>query len=79
MSTEECIYEICLKGHLDEQWISWFEGFTISHGFDQEGEPVTWLSGVIADQAALHGVLIKVRDIGIPMLSVNRIPTGGRR
>ncbi len=79
MATEECIYEICLKGHLDEQWVSWFEGFTITYSFSHEGTPVTTLSGAIADQAALHGVLIKLRDIGIPLLSVNRVPSGGKR
>ncbi len=79
MVIEEYIYEICVKGHLDEQWVSWFEGFTITHGFSHEGLPVTKLSGSIADQAALHGVLIKIRDIGIPLLSVNRSPPGGNK
>lgn len=75
MSLEGSNYEICVKGHLDEQWVSWFEGLTIAHGFNQDGTPVTILSGAIPDQAALHGVLIKLRDIGIPILSINRIET----
>ncbi len=72
MSPKESTYEICVKGHLDERWVSWFEGFTIAHAF-QGGTPVTKLSGTIADQAALHGVLVKLRDIGIPILSFNLI------
>ncbi len=72
MSVERNTYEICVEGHLDERWVSWFEGFTIAHGL-QNGTPFTKLSGAIEDQAALHGVLIKLRDIGIPILSINRI------
>ncbi len=72
MSAERDSYEIRLKGHLDERWVSWFEGFTIAHGF-QNGAPVTKLSGSIADQAALHGLLIKLRDIGITILSINLV------
>ncbi len=75
MSPERSNYKICVKGHLDEQWVSWFEGLTIAHGFSQDGIPITTLSGAIPDQAALHGVLIKLRDIGIPILSINRIET----
>lgn len=73
MSPERSTYEICVEGHLDERWVSWLEGQKITHGFSQDGTPVTKLSGSIADQAALHGVLIKLRDIGIPILSVNSI------
>ncbi len=72
MSDERDSYEIRLKGHLDERWVSWFEGFTIAHGF-QNGVPVTKLSGSMADQAALHGVLIKLGEIGIPILSINLV------
>jgi len=72
MFAERDSYEIRLRGHLDERWVSWFEGFTIAHDF-QNGVPVTKLSGSMADQAALHGVLIKLRDIGIPILSINLV------
>lgn len=58
-----------LKGHLSNRWSSWFEGLTISN--DEEG--YTTLSGPIADQAALFGLLKKVRDMGMPLLSLNRI------
>lgn len=62
-------YEIRLKGHLDQRWIDWFEGLTIT--LEDNGE--TRLTGSVADQAALHGLLKKVRDLGIELLSVNRI------
>jgi hypothetical protein len=75
MSATRNIYEICLKGHLDERWVSWFDGFTIDHSI-QNGAPVTRLSGPIADQAALHGLLINLRDIGIPILSINLVEPG---
>ena len=61
-------YEIRLKGHLDSQWAMWFEGLTIT--LDENGD--TLLSGSVADQAALHGLLRKVRDLGMPLVSVNQ-------
>ncbi len=62
-------YEICVKGHLDQRWSNWFEGFAIA--LTDNGE--TQLSGPVVDQAALYGLLIKVRDLGLPLVSV--IPT----
>ncbi|MEM8810328.1 MAG: hypothetical protein AAGF01_30295 [Cyanobacteria bacterium P01_G01_bin.38] len=59
-------YEICVKGHLDQRWSDWFEGFAIA--LKDNGE--TLLSGPVVDQAALYGVLIKVRDLGLPLVSV---------
>ncbi len=73
MSPETNNYDICLKGHLDQRWMSWFEGLSIAHGFSRDGTPVTTLSGDLPDQAALHGALAKLRDIGIPILSINRV------
>jgi hypothetical protein len=61
--------EIRLKGHLDERWADWFEGLTITH--EDNGE--TRLTGPVVDQAALHGFLRKVRDLGLPLISVNRL------
>ncbi len=67
-NTPECkIYEIKLKGLLNESCTDWFEGLTITH----EKDGTTKLAGEIVDQAALHGVLKKVRDLGLPLLSVN--------
>ena len=59
-------YEICVKGHLDQWWSEWFEGFAIA--LTDNGE--TLLSGPVVDQAALYGVLIKVRDLGLLLISV---------
>ncbi len=62
-------YEIRIKGHLDDKWADWFEGLTITR--EDNGE--TLLIGPVVDQAALHGVLRKVRDLGMPLLSVSRV------
>ena len=63
------VYQIRLKGHLSHQWTEWFEGLTIT--LEEDGN--TLLTGPVIDQAALHGLLKKVRDLGIPLLSVNRV------
>jgi hypothetical protein len=62
-------YEIRIKGHLDDRWAEWFEGLTIT--LEENGD--TLLTGSVVDQAALHGLLKKVRDLGIPLLSVNLV------
>jgi hypothetical protein len=64
---EPGLYEIRIKGHLDDKWADWFEGLTITRADNGE----TLLRGPLVDQAALHGVLRKVRDLGLPLLSVN--------
>jgi hypothetical protein len=64
-------YEIRLVGHLDARWAAWFDGLTVSH----EGDGTTLISGPIADQAALHGLLQRVRDLGLPLVSVTRDET----
>ena len=66
------VYQIVVKGHLDSEWSEWFDGLTIT--MVDNGETV--LSGPIVDQTALHGVLIKIRDLGLPLLSLMRIETG---
>jgi hypothetical protein len=58
--------EIRLKGHLETRWAAWFDGLTLRH--DRDG--TTLLSGPVVDQAALHGLLQKVRDLGMPLVSV---------
>ena len=63
------IYQIRIKGHLDNQWTDWFEGLTIT--LEENGD--TLLTGPVSDQAALHGLLKKVRDLGMPLVSVNQV------
>ena len=66
------IYQIRIKGHLGHQWTDWFGGLTIT--LEDNGD--TLLTGPVVDQAALHGLLKKVRDLGMPLLSVNRVEPG---
>ena len=68
MATE---YHIRLKGHLANRWSAWFDNMAISN--EANGEAV--LHGPLADQAALHGVLIKIRDLGLPLLAVTTVAT----
>jgi hypothetical protein len=65
-------YEIRVEGVLDQRWSSWFDGLQLS---SQPGG-VTVLAGPVADQAALHGLLAKVRDLGLPLLEVRRLDRG---
>jgi hypothetical protein len=62
-------YEIRIKGHLNQRWTEWFEGLTIT--LEANGETV--LTGPVVDQSALHGLLRKVRDLGLPLVSVIQI------
>jgi hypothetical protein len=68
-SYEPGLYEIRIKGHLNDQWSLWFGDLTLA--LEKDGN--TLLTGMVADQAALHGLLRKVRDLGMPLISVNRI------
>ena len=63
-------YEIKVKGHLDERWSYWFEGLTIATGCSEDGTPITTFTGELVDQAALHGVLAKIRDMNLPLITV---------
>ena len=62
-------YEIRLTGHLDARWSGWFDGLTLTH----ESNGTTLLAGPVVDQAALHGLLQKVRDTGLPLVSVTPV------
>jgi hypothetical protein len=62
-------YEIRVKGHLDARWAAWFDGLAIARGSDG----TTILHGPVADQTALHGLLQKIRDLGLPLISVNHV------
>jgi hypothetical protein len=65
-------YEIRLKGHLDARSSAWFDGLTVTR--DSDG--TTLIHGLVADQAALHGLLQKTRDLGLPLISVNYVEPG---
>jgi hypothetical protein len=67
-------YEISIQGRLDERWESWFDGMTLST--DPAG--TTLLSGYVVDQAALHGLLARLRDLGLLLVSVRRVPEDER-
>jgi hypothetical protein len=66
---ERIVYQIRLQGHLSRQRADWFEGLTVT--LEEDG--ATLLTGPVIDQSALHGILKKVRDLGMPLLSVNAI------
>jgi hypothetical protein len=63
------LYEIRVVGHLDSRWAGWFEGLSFTH----ESDGTTILYGPVVDQAALHGLLRKVRDLGMPLISASRV------
>ena len=68
-SSKPALYRIRVKGELDRRWSDWFGGFAITTHDDGE----TLLTGSVADQADLHGLLAKIRDLGLPLLSVQRV------
>jgi len=65
-------YEIRLRGHLDSRWAAWFDGLSLTNSSDG----TTVIGGPVADQAALHGLLQKVRDLGLPLVSVTQVQPG---
>jgi hypothetical protein len=71
-SPQPTVYKIRIKGQLDSQWTDWFEGLIIT--LDDNGD--TLLTGPVIDQAALHGLLKKVRDLGMPLVSVSPVEPG---
>ena len=69
---ESGLYEIRIKGHLNNRWAEWFEGLTIT--LEEDGD--TLLTGPVIDQAALHGLLKKVRDLGLTLVSISPVEPG---
>ncbi|MCU0501620.1 MAG: hypothetical protein MUC51_07605 [Anaerolineae bacterium] len=70
-SNQPVVYEIRVAGHLPARWSSWFEGLAVT----SEPDGSTLLSGPVADQAALYGLLRRVRDTGLTLIAVNQIPS----
>ena len=70
--SQPAVYQIRIKGHLGSQWTDWFEGLSIT--LEEDGD--TLLTGPVIDQAALHGLLKKVRDLGLPLVSVSPVEPG---
>jgi len=71
-ASQTVVYQIRLKGHLSREWTDWFDGLTIT--LEEDGN--TLLTGPVIDQAALHGLLKKVRDLGMPLVSVSPVESG---
>jgi hypothetical protein len=69
ISNKPALYEIRVKGNLDPQWTDWFDGFALTVQENDE----TLLTGPVADQPALHGLLARIRDLGLPLLSVQQV------
>ena len=66
-------YQIKVLGWLGQDWSEWFDGLTITNQAEVDSEPVTVLTGCVIDQAALHGILRKIANLGLPLLAVNRL------
>ena len=69
-------YEIRVKGHLSSRWAAWFDGLTLTRDGDGDGDGTTLIHGPVVDQAALYGLLAKVRDVGLPLISVAQVEPG---
>jgi hypothetical protein len=66
---EQVVYQVQVKGVIDSRWSDWFDGLTIC----PHADGTTLLTGPVRDQSALHGLLAKIRDLGLPLLSVKRV------
>jgi hypothetical protein len=69
------VFQIRIQGHMGQQWMDWFEGLQIT----LEKDGTTLLRGPVTDQSALHGILKKIRDLGMPLLSVNLVGPGSKK
>jgi len=70
---QTAIYQIRVQGRLDERWAHWFDGMSIAFEQAEDGSTVTVLTGSVMDQAALYGLINRMRDLGLPLISVGRL------
>ncbi len=70
---QTAIYQIKVQGRLDERWANWFDGMSIAFESAEDGSTITMLTGPVVDQAALYGLINRMRDLGLPLISVGRI------
>ena len=66
-------YQITIGARPDPKWSAWFNGMTLTSALAEAGQPLTVMRGTVADQAALHGILAKIRDLGLPLVSPARM------
>ncbi|MEJ2750205.1 MAG: hypothetical protein P8183_20205 [Anaerolineae bacterium] len=79
MNTSLPTYEITIRGHLDARWESWFDSFTITPTYTADNEAITVLTGSVADQAALYGIVARLRNLGVELVSIRPLPNGTKR
>ena len=70
---QSATYQIRVQGRLDERWAQWFDGMSIAFEQAEDGSTVTVLTGSVIDQAALYGLIARMRDLGLPLISVGRV------
>ncbi len=70
------VYKIRIQSRLEANWSEWFSGMTISTDQDEQGSTVTVITGLLVDQVALHGLLVRISDLGLVLLSVERFEPG---
>ena len=75
---QPAIYQIKVPGHLDESWSDWAGGMTMTVENGDDGPPTTTLTGTVADQAALQGLLRRLYSLGLPLISVNWVGCGSK-
>ncbi len=75
--TEQDRYQIQVQGWINERWTNWFDGMTMIYKSAEDDSPITILTGSVVDQAALRGLLTKIWDLNLAVISVNRIESEG--